>query len=57
MLSYGIESLFLNNKTKVSLKKIYFKGKNLYLFDINTHIHIAYFPHARGKTFKVGNKK
>ena len=44
------EFIFLNNKTKVSLKSNLFQRKyTIHPFHNNTHIHIAYSP--------FGNKK
>ena len=52
------ESIFLNNKTKVSLKVIYFKGKKPYTHLTLIHtstLHI--FLYAYRKKFKVDSKK
>ena len=47
------ESIFLDDKAKVSLKSNLFQRKK-HPFDIDTLIHIAY---ACRNTFNIGNKK
>ena len=47
------ESIFLTDKTKVSLKSNLFQRKiTIHPFDIHTHIHIAYFPLSMSKNIQ-----